>query len=161
MSDHTDDQGLDRIAERLRDERPSLTPLELDRMKTSVMRRVSGRPPRRSVLRARIAILAALVLGMSFSTAGAGLAITGFAEGGGQAATVQYDNDDKGGKVLGGQTGGDDSGGGGDVQGAQQVVVNSSGSGLPFTGFAAMPLLLLGVGLLTAGVVGRRVTRQR
>ena len=106
-----------------------------------------------------MAILLALVLGLTFSGAGAGLAVTGFADSGGQASVAQYGNDDSGGDVLGE---GDDVVGEGDdtpasdVQPAAQVESAGTGGELPFTGFAAIPVLVLGLALLGAGVVLRR-----
>ena len=119
-------------------------------------------------MRSRLAILLMLVLGLTFSTTGAGLAISGFADGGGQAAATQYDNGDDGGGVLPDSDNGDDNGGGGnaadetdeaDVQPARQFESTQGGS-LPFTGFAAIPVLVLGLGLLSAGLIVRRTNRD-
>ena len=119
-------------------------------------------------MRSRLAILLMLVLGLTFSTTGAGLAISGFADGGGQAAATQYDNGDDGGGVLPDSDNGDDNGGGGnaadetdeaDVQPARQFE-SAQGGSLPFTGFAAIPVLVLGLGLLSAGLIVRRTNRD-
>ena len=44
-----------------------------------------------------------------------------------------------------------------DVQPARQL--QDTGSSLPFTGFAALPILLVGIALLSGGLVLRRSTR--
>lgn len=155
----THDDDFTPITERLDRERPTATALELD----SVKQRVLSSRPTRSGLRARIALIAMLAFGMLFSTSGATLAISGFA-GNDQAAEVQYgggDEDDDGG--VKGVDDDDDgavvpetSGSDEPVVQAQRQVVQSSGDELPFTGFAAIPVLLLGVALLSGGLVLRR-----
>jgi hypothetical protein len=171
MTFHDDELGseLQPIADRLRAERPTLSAMELDVVKQRA-RAAATRPttPKRGFMRSRLAILLMLVLGLTFSTTGAGLAISGFADGGGQAAATQYDNGDDGGGVLPDSDNGDDNGGGGnaadetdeaDVQPARQFESTQGGS-LPFTGFAAIPVLVLGLGLLSAGLIVRRTNRD-
>jgi hypothetical protein len=46
-----------------------------------------------------------------------------------------------------------------EVQPARQLETTSAPSSLPFTGFAALPVLLLGLALLAGGLVMRRSTR--
>jgi hypothetical protein len=169
MTFHDDELGseLQPIADRLRAERPALNAVELDAVKQRA-RAAAMRPTttKRGFMRSRLAILLMLVLGLTFSTTGAGLAISGFADGGGQAAATQYDNNDDGGGVLP-DSDNDDNGGGNspatddeaDVQPARQFESTSGGS-LPFTGFAAIPVLLLGLGLLSAGLIVRRTNRD-
>jgi hypothetical protein len=168
MTFNDDELGseLQPIADRLRAERPTLSALELDDVKQRV-RTAATRPTttKRGFMRSRLAILLMLVLGLTFSTTGAGLAISGFADGDGQAAATQYDNDDDGGGVLPDT---DENGGGGvapdtdeaDVQPARQFESAANGGSLPFTGFAAIPVLLLGLGLLSAGLIVRRTSRD-
>ena len=95
---------------------------------------------------------------MLLSGTGAGLAVQGFDQSGDDASQAQYPPGGEG-DVLGEE----DSGGpiaennvkdNDDVaQVAQQV---ESGDSLPFTGFAAIPVLVVGVALLGAGLVLRR-----
>ena len=172
MTFNDDELGseLQPIADRLRAERPTLSALELDDVKQRV-RAAATRPTttKRGFMRSRLAILLMLVLGLTFSTTGAGLAISGFADGGGQAAATQYDDGDDGGGVLPDSDDGDNGGGGGvtpdsddeaDVQPARQFESAGTGGSLPFTGFAAIPVLLLGLGLLSAGLIVRRTSRD-
>ena len=119
-------------------------------------------------MRSRLAIIAMLVFGGLLSTSGGALAVSGFTSQQGNAAQGQYggvqgeeDEGDQG--VLGeDESGGgpaptDDSGG--PTQPSRQVEAGAQGSGgeeLPFTGFAAIPILLGGVALLTSGLVLRK-----
>jgi hypothetical protein len=141
------------IVRLLREERPEASELELDRIK----RRVIARTPRKGQsMRSRLAILAMLVLGMMLSGTGAGLAIQGLGGGNDDASQIQYPPKDEG-DVLGEE----DSGGNlpeeeaveEDAQVAQQV---EAGDSLPFTGFAAIPVLVGGVALLGGGLALRR-----
>ena len=123
-------------------------------------------------MKSRIVILTMLVLGMLLSTAGAGLAVSGIS---GDAAQEQYgasETPSGGGDVLGDQDagtnvpanngGGDTNPGGGEgdtTQPARQVEAGANtNESLPFTGFAAIPVLLGGIALLSAGLVLRRRT---
>jgi len=126
-------------------------------------------------MRSRLAIIAMLVFGGLLSTGGGALAVSGFSSQQDNAAAGQYgpsneeDNGDQG--VLGeDESGGgsapaggqENNGGGGDngVQPARQVEAGAQGTGgeeqLPFTGFAAIPILLGGVALLATGLALRR-----
>ncbi len=123
-------------------------------------------------MKSRLAILATLVVGMLLSTTGASLAISGFASSNDKASVAQYgtndtQGDDQGGEgVLGEQEGSNPSPGSGTqgeenngVQPARQVEAGTQDTGneqLPFTGFAAIPILLGGVALLATGLVLRR-----
>ncbi len=119
-------------------------------------------------MRSRLAIIAMLVFGMVLSTGGGALAVSGFTSQQDNAAQGQYgsnnnNGDDEGGDVLGEDESGNptpDNGGGNEgSQPARQVEAGAQGSGgeeLPFTGFAAIPILLGGVALLTSGLVLRK-----
>jgi hypothetical protein len=119
-------------------------------------------------MKSRIVILSMLVFGMLLSTAGAGLAVSG-SSGQNDASVAQYgqaknDAPAGGGDVLGDEDSGtnaapnDDTPGGG-VQPSRQVEAGANtGSSLPFTGFAAVPILVGGIALLSAGLVLRRRT---
>jgi hypothetical protein len=171
--DNLDAPALHDVAERLRAARPELTPLELDTTKQRIRARAATpartRTTKGTPMKSRLAILMTLVLGMMLSTAGAGLAISGAVNG--NAAQVQYPDDDDDGDdlVLGeedeesGRS--DDFGGvaGGEsgtpqAQPARQVAAGVQGGDdeLPFTGFAAIPILIVGVVMTASGVVLRR-----
>jgi hypothetical protein len=154
MDDHDD------LIKLLRDERPQASELELDAIKRRVMQRAGRTPRKGQPLRSRLAILAMLVLGLLMSGTGAGLAVQGFDQSGDDASQTQYPPEG-GGDVLGEE---DTSGDlpadeddaveeNDDAQVAQQV---ESGDSLPFTGFAAIPVLVAGIALLGAGLVLRR-----
>ena len=143
MDDHDD------IIRLLREERPRASELELDGIKRRVRQRVArkGQP-----MRSRLAILALLVVGMLMSGTGAGLAVQGFDQSGDDASEVQYPPKGGGG-VLGEE---DSSGPLADDDDAQVPAQVESGDSLPFTGFAAIPVLAIGVALVGAGLVLRR-----
>jgi hypothetical protein len=166
------------VVDRLRVNRPTATALELDAVKQRVLARPTAPSNGRRLdfMRSRAAILATLVLGLTLSSTGAGLAISGFTDD--QASVAQYptntppsntvlppsDTSPPGGGVEG-ETDEQPSGGvlgGSDETGAQpsRQVTFAAESGdetsLPFTGFAAIPILLLGVALLGTGIVLRR-----
>ena len=146
---------IDDIARRLHEQRPELSALELDEIKQRVRRRAQGTPRKGQTMRSRLAILLMLVAGMLLSTTVAGLAIQGFSDTG-SASQVQYGDEE--GDVAGEEeVSGDDVAGveSDDLQPTQQVEA-SAGDELPFTGFAAIPVLLGGVALLGGGLVLRR-----
>ena len=167
------------VAERLEQERPTAGPLELDRMKLQVRsqaRRGARSQAKGNLLKSRVAITAILMLGLVTGGTGTTLALEG--DGQGSAAQVQYPREG-GGNVLGEQRGGGGGengpggesadvlgateaspGVGGAVQGSQQVAAADSGDSLPFTGLAAVPLILLGVALLGAGAMLYRSARR-
>lgn len=173
---HLQDAELGPVIARLEAEKPTASELELGLIRQRVRDRVapSARRSRRTeIMRSRLAIIAMLVFGGLLSTSGGALAVSGFTSQQGNAAQGQYggvqgEEDDQGDQgVLGeDESGGGpattpNSGGGGPTQPARQVEAGAQGTGgdeLPFTGFAAIPILLGGVGLLTAGLVLRRRT---
>lgn len=120
-------------------------------------------------MKSRLVVLTMLVLGMLLSTTGAGLAIDGLS--GNNASIAVYGGESTpagGGDVLGdedtgaGQQPTDNGGtnptdeGGSGVQPSRQVEAGADTDNLPFTGFAAIPVLLGGIALLSAGLVLRR-----
>jgi hypothetical protein len=135
-------------------------------------------------MKSRVALVAVLALGVFMSGTGATLAVSGFANTG-SASSAQYPEGSHHGKKghhvveaanengsTTGCTAGSGSGSGsGDMSGncaeptvetqaVEQVAVNGSDSSLPFTGFVAIPVLLVGLGLLGAGVLMRLRTRR-
>jgi hypothetical protein len=179
--DHLHDAELGPVIARLQAERPTASDLELGLIRQRVQGRVapSARRSRRTeFMRSRLAIIAMLVFGMVLSTGGGALAVSGFTSQSDNAAEQQYgpsgggneekgDNGVLGEEESGGPAGGEENGaapaGGTEGQGTQparQVEAGAQGTGgeaqLPFTGFAAIPILLGGVALLTAGLVLRR-----
>jgi hypothetical protein len=178
MSNYDDLQpDLQPVIDQLRANRPEATALELDAIKQRVRTR-SSQPARRrttrraQLMKSRLVILSMLVLGMLLSTAGAGLAVSGVA-GQDNASNVQYGTPTTtptgGGDVLGDEDSGSNvlpasgtGGGGNAVQPARQVEAGATtNSNLPFTGFAAIPVLLGGIALLSAGLVLRRRTGEQ
>ena len=132
-------------------------------------------------MRSRIAIVAMLVFGLVFSTAGVGMAISG-SSGAGSAGNAQYPSTPPVHRQQpkGDVKGGNDGSSGGGVLGANdqspppssgaepaataaapavqetRQLSTDSGSQLPFTGFAVIPIILLGVALLVGGLFLRR-----
>jgi hypothetical protein len=176
MSNHSEPDSpheLEDVAARLRAERPRLTGLELDEMRQRVRARSTVSLPnnrRQMIMKSRMVVTMMLVLGMVFSTAGAGLAVSGLT-GSGNAGDRVYEQD----QTLQGTLG--------EVQTVQpstpetpdeptppapaprataqvpqQVAAAESGDELPFTGFTAIPVLIGGIALLGGGLALRRKT---
>jgi hypothetical protein len=174
---HADEFGD--VVEQLRAHRPEATPLELDAVKRRVRARVAapaaGRRARSApLMKSRAAILSMLVAGLLMSTTGAGLAVDGLT-GGDDASVSQYPplNDqgavlpeqesgggEEGGGVAGEENAGGPSGDTAPLQPSRQVEsgADAGGGELPFTGLAAIPILLGGVALLSTGLILRRRT---
>lgn len=177
-------EELRSVADRLHRERDVPTPLELDQIKLRAMRGANS--PQRSRLarqkgsfmRSRLAMMAVIAAGFMLSTTGVGLAISG-TSGSGSAAQNQYKHvspNQEGGNNGPGQKnepqhgveattlGSDEGPTTPTVEPApavtEQVATTSSGGTLPFTGFVAIPLLIVGLGLLALGAVIRRKTMQ-
>ena len=195
MTEHDD------VIRLLREGRPQATEMELDQIKQRVRRRVAASSGRKQPMKSRVAILAMLVTGMVFSTAGAGLALSGSSHhnasvfqyetatptptptctetpsGGGTspAQTPAECTPTPEGGVLPAESGNGpapSSGGGnspsGGVAPAEATNTNTqptrqeaaaTNSQLPFTGFAAIPVILGGLALLAGGLLLRRRTR--
>jgi hypothetical protein len=155
---------FDDVIRLLRENRPEATELELDQIKQRARKQAARPSRRRQDMKSRLAILAMLVLGMVFSTTGAGLAIQDITSGD-DASVAQYDTpDNTPGGVLDEQddspdaTPSDGAADSADLQPTRQAEVGSNGDELPFTGFVAIPVLIGGVALLSAGLVLRRRT---
>ncbi len=179
------DQDLSTLGERLRTERATLSPLELDGIKVAILGRTGRRPSRRRVA-ARLAGLGALACGVLLTGAGVTLGVVAVGDTGNAAllaeqGSIEVPNvnasDVKG--ETGGGGGGTQPGGGHEVHGeagggtptptgedlrppkirpTAQVAAAGTRS-LPFTGYLAAPLLGIGLLLGSAGVLLRR--RQR
>ena len=143
---------LDALARRLRDDRPEMTALELDRVKRRALSQAtagSWAPRKGLLMKPRIAVALVLAVGLLASGTGATLAVISES---GSAAEVQYPGLKPKESVNPGVLG-SDTGGGAAVQEEQQVA--TGGSELPFTGFLAIPLLVAGVVFLVTGGVMR------
>jgi hypothetical protein len=158
------------VEARLREERPQLDALELDRVKQRAMS--AGRSTQKGpLMKSRLAITAMLVLGLFMSTTGAGLAITGGTvsqnsgqeASGGQEGQTLGQEDAQGNGPAGATQGEDQVLGQTDTPGdttpaAQVAATGDAGDTLPFSGFLAIPLLIGGVFLLGSGLLLRRST---
>lgn len=177
---NADQTELVGIARDLRAERPELSATEAKRIKAEVRRRIA--PTQSSTpflkgnpMKARLTIVLALALGVFASASAVTLGVTALSSSD-SAAISQYGDckSDQCGGTLGESGGGSAPAGTSDQgvgpsNGAGQASVNptaqlaasSADSGLPFTGFVAIPLLLVGLALLGGGVVlGRRLNRE-
>jgi hypothetical protein len=181
---HTPPDGFEGIDAALRDLRPQLAEDRLSRVtRRARVAAIGGSVQRKeSFVRSRVAILLMLVSGFALSGAGAGLAVSGVV-GDNLPADAQYD------RVAPGNSGGEttlvapEQGVKGEqnsgapkpqkpaaevapteqaepTQVTRQVSADTSGDELPFTGFAAIPVLLIGVFLLASGFMLRRGNRR-
>ena len=147
---HDMNGDLEAVARRLRDDRPQITELELDRVRRRAISQASATagswtPKKGLFMKPRIAV--ALVLALGLLTSGTGATLSVISESG-SAAEVQYPELKPKESVNPGVLG-SEAGGAGRVQEEQQVA--TGGSELPFTGFLAIPLLVVGVGFLVTG----------
>jgi hypothetical protein len=152
---------FDEVIQLLQDRRPEATELELDEIKQRILRRAAKPPRRAQPMKSRLAILSMLVFGFVFSTAGVGLAVGGLTSSD-SAAISQYGTPTPTPTATppGGVLGEEEEGNADTLQPARQVE-SGSNSELPFTGFAAIPVLLGGVALLSGGLLlRRRASRQ-
>jgi hypothetical protein len=165
----------------LKANRPTLDEDHLDQVRRRVeSRRAARRTP-------SVVVVALLTLGFAFSAGGTGLAVSGLASDT-TAVRAQYpspappttqtqqgaqstpslgdvagETEEQSEGAAGGGGGSDDSGSvAGEqtsVEPARELAAVSGDDELPFTGWAAMPILVLGIAMLTAGLVLRRRTR--
>ena len=171
--------GAEHVVKRLNDERPTASPLELDRLKLQAIQQAERARPslyakkKGTLMKSRLALTLVLVAGFMFSTTGATLAISGSSSSG-NAASSQYvaPENESGGhhhhehgvkgvssKGENNTLNGSSESGAGPVA-TEQVEVTSGSSSLPFTGFLAIPLLVLGLGLIVVGAVIRIKSRN-
>jgi hypothetical protein len=156
---------LREIEQQLHDRRPALTALELDAVKLQVIASASreSKPlfakKKGQFMRSRVALVLVLALGVFMSGTGATLAVTGLADTG-SASSAQYPSGHH--KTLGvtEKGGSNESTEPAATQAVEQEAVSGGGSTLPFTGFVAIPVLLVGFGLLGAGVAMRMRVRS-
>lgn len=108
-------------------------------------------------MKPRIAVVFALALGLLMSGTGATLAVISDTDNAGSAQYPELGSAEDGGDLLapleeGGQAPERSTGANvPQIQEERQVASSGSGQELPFTGFLAIPLLILGVLLLVAG----------
>ncbi len=151
------------VAQRLHDERPQMTALELDQIKlrarSSDRRKAHRREP---FMRSRLAITSMLVVGVLMSGAGAGLAVSGVS-GAGSAGSAQYPTETTDTQTVLPTTETNPPTDTTDTNPSQETrqVSSNDSSQLPFTGYAAIPVLLIGLSLLGVGVVMRRRVADR
>ncbi len=175
------DDDFREVERRLANAKPDLTALELDTAKVRIKKSVAKQPgmfarKKGSFMKSRVALVCVLALGVFMSGTGATLAVSGFANSG-SAGSTQYPSNThhqkQGHHVVeaadsNGCTNGSSGNGAGngsncaeneveavDAAAVEQTAVTGSESSLPFTGFAAIPVLIIGLGLLGAGVAMR------
>ena len=166
---------FDDVIRLLEEGRPQATDLELDKIKQRIRRGQAAAPSgRKQSMKSRLTIVAMVAFGMLFSTAGAGLAVSGISTNN-NASVAQYGTptptpdsttvpaSEEGGVLPAEESNNAPEGG---VSPAEEEstqptrqVEATTGSQLPFTGFAAIPVMLGGIALLTGGLVLRRRTR--
>jgi hypothetical protein len=153
---------FDDVIRLLREGRPQATELELDQIKQRVRRQAAKPSGRSQSMKSRLAIVGMLVAGMVFSTAGAGLAVSGLSDNNASIAQYGTPTPTPTSGVLPGTAnspGNKKTQPANAVQPARQVEAAASNNTLPFTGFAAIPVMLGGIALLTGGLLLRRRSR--
>jgi hypothetical protein len=143
------------VAETLESNRPQLSGLEADAIKLRAMAQGARPAPRTSTkgmfMRSRLAITAILAFGLLMTGSGAALGVSALSTSP-SASVAQYGDVAEGEEVAG-------TAGGAPPAAAAQASrqLESDGSAeLPFTGYAAVPTLLIGIGLLAMGLILRR-----
>ncbi len=151
------------VVQRLRDERPEASALELDRIKLRAQASSRRHAHRRErFMRSRLAITSLLVVGVLMSGAGAGLAVSGVS-GSGSSGSAQYPTETTDTQTVLPTTESNPPSNTTESNPAQETrqVSSDDSSQLPFTGYAAIPVLLIGLSLLSVGVVMRRRVSDR
>lgn len=160
-------EGLADVEAVLRELRPELPDERLQLVANraraaAVSERMRPTHRKESFVRSRIAIVLMLVFGFALSGAGAGLAVSGAGGDATLSQEAQYGEQEQAPALKPG------SGVKGEVetsapaatQVTRQLGAESNETQLPFTGFAAIPILLLGVFLLASGAVLNRSSRR-
>ena len=173
--DAQDAESLMPVAERLRAAQPTLGGVERQRIWQRLRPLIHDDKPqaewRQTLMRSRIALVSLLACGFLVSGTGVALGLDALS-GTDSAAVAQYGpgcgNNCSGVESTegGGSNGSDSLGGGNQGDGTassaslrqvDQVATRSTAdAGLPFTGYLAIPILLVGVALVTAGILIRR-----
>lgn len=158
MDRYPDDLGpdLEALGRRLRSERPELTGLDLDRIKQRAISQASatgGSTALKKGLFMKPRLAVAFILAMGLLTSGTGATLAVISESG-SAAQVQYPDLKPKEDTQPNLRAQDPR----PVQEEEQVA-SSGGAELPFTGFLAVPLLIIGVLSLVAGGVMRSRTK--
>jgi hypothetical protein len=175
-SDNRDSGGFRAVEQRLRDERPALTALELDAIKLRTMSSSARKSPgpiarkKGNFMKSRLALVLVLALGVFVSGTGATLALSGSSSSG-SASSAQYPEtcheEEASGKREQGSCSPERTcheeeaanerspGSCSNVPQETRQISSGGGGSLPFTGFLAIPVLIVGIGLLGAGVAMR------
>jgi hypothetical protein len=153
---------LKALAQRLRDDRPEATGLELDRIKQRAISRASAgsgawAPKKGLFMKPRLAVAFILATGLLTSGTGATLAVISES---GSAAQVQYPDLKPKDTIKPNVLGSDEPASNGSSVQEENQVASSGGGELPFTGFLAIPLLIVGVLCLVAGGMMRSRTSR-
>jgi hypothetical protein len=161
------------VEQRLRENKPELNALELDAIKVRTMASASrksysifAKRKKGTFMKSRVAVVMVLALGVFMSGTGATLAVTGLANSG-SASSAQYP-EPEGENTLGSNESNSSNSQPNSTEAvvtpaetqAVRQVANSDSGTLPFTGFLAIPVLIVGVGLLGAGVAMRMRNRS-
>jgi hypothetical protein len=144
---------LEAVARRLRDGRPEASGLELDRIKQQAISRASAGssafvPKKGLFMKPRIAVAFVLAIGLLTSGTGATLAVISES---GSAAQVQYPDLEPKDTIKPNVLGSEEPRAAAPSVQEENQVASSGGGELPFTGFLAIPLLIIGVLSLVAG----------
>lgn len=168
------------VAEQLESHRPQLSGLDADRIKLRAMAHGARTATRNSTkgtfMRSRLAITSMLAFGVLMTSSGAALGVSALSTTP-SASQAQYgqvlgesvEGEEPGAPTLGGGGNGEVAGDSADgevagdsadaplatAQASRQLESDGSAE-LPFTGYAAVPTLLIGIGLLAMGLILRR-----
>lgn len=144
------------VAETLESHRPQLSALDADRVKQRAMaqgaRPATATSTKGTFMRSRLALIAMLACGLLMTGSGAALGVSALSDSP-SASVAQYGpSDDE--EVLGKGPGGQERPPAAVAQPSRQVEAGGGGK-IPFTGYAAIPTLLIGIALLAMGLILR------